>query len=160
MRIRVLAVGTRMPDWVNTGVKEYQKRLPREWRFEWLELPLGPRGRSQGGKSQDNSKAILAEGKSMLAAIDKNDKVIALEVKGKNWSTEQVSKELSSWQMSGQDIVILIGGPDGLAQSCIDRASQYWSLSALTLPHPLVRIILTEQLYRGWTLLNNHPYHK
>lgn len=155
MHIRVLAVGTRMPDWVNTGVKEYQKRLPREWRFEWLELPLGPRGRSQ-----DKRKAISVEAKSMLAAISKNDKVIALELKGKSWSTEQVSQALSNWQMSGQDIVILIGGPDGLAQSCIDRANQSWSLSALTLPHPLVRIILTEQLYRGWTLLNNHPYHK
>jgi 23S rRNA (pseudouridine1915-N3)-methyltransferase len=155
MRIKVLAVGTRMPDWVTSGVKEYQKRFPREWRFECIELPLGARS-----KSQDVHKAIQAEGKSMMTAINNTDHVIALDVKGKNWDTGQLSARLADWQMSGQDVVLLIGGPDGLCPSCLERANQRWSLSALTLPHPLVRIILTEQLYRAWTLLNNHPYHK
>lgn len=155
MRIRVIAVGTRMPTWVSAGIQEYQKRLPREWRFEWIELPLGGRG-----KSQDVAKAIEAEGKAMLAAIGKNDRVVALDVQGKPWDTPQVSAQLADWQMAGQDLSLLIGGPDGLSPSCLQLSGQRWSLSPLTLPHPLVRIILVEQLYRAWSLLNNHPYHK
>ncbi len=155
MRIRALAVGTRMPSWVAAGVDEYQKRLPREWKFEYVELPLGQRG-----KSQDVAKAIQVEGESILSAIGTQDKVIALDVKGKNWSTEHLSQQVADWQMLGQDIVLLIGGPNGLSDACLERADQKWSLSALTLPHPLVRIVLVEQLYRAWSLLNNHPYHK
>ncbi|MGH1441164.1 MAG: 23S rRNA (pseudouridine(1915)-N(3))-methyltransferase RlmH [Cellvibrionaceae bacterium] len=155
MKLRAIAIGTKMPSWVIQGVGEYQKRLPREWKFEWLELPLGQRG-----KSSDVEKAIRIEGESILSSIGSSEKVIALEVKGKNWSTEQLAKEVSAWQMSGQDIVLLIGGPNGLSQDCRDRADVLWSLSPLTLPHPLVRILLTEQLYRAWTLINNHPYHK
>ena len=155
MRVKVIAVGTRMPEWVTSGVREYQKRLPREWRFEWLELPLGGRG-----KSRDVNKAVLSEGQSILAAIGKQDRIIALDVKGKPWDTPQLSSQLSNWQMAGQDVSLLIGGPDGLSAECLQQASQRWSLSPLTLPHPLVRIILIEQLYRAWSLLNNHPYHK
>jgi len=144
-----------MPSWVLQGVGEYQKRLPREWRFEWLELPLGQRG-----KSQDVDKAIRIESESILSAVNSSEKVVALEVKGKVWSTEQLAEHVKDWQMSAQDIALLIGGPNGLSQACRDRADTLWSLSALTLPHPLVRILLTEQLYRAWTLINNHPYHK
>ncbi len=155
MHIRVLAVGTKMPSWVAQGVHEYQKRLPREWKFDWVELAVGHRG-----KSQDVNKAIEAEGDAMMAAIKAGEHVIALDVKGKVWSTEQLSAQASQWQMSGQDVALLIGGPDGLSAKCLNRASQRWSLSALTLPHPLVRIVLVEQLYRSWSMLNNHPYHK
>ncbi len=155
MRIRVLAIGTRMPGWVNDGVIEYQKRLPREWKFEWVESPLGQRN-----KSQSITKAIYSEGEAMLAAIGSQERVVALDTKGKSWSTEQLSEELADWQMLGQDVALLIGGPDGLSSACLERANRCWSLSALTLPHPLVRIVLVEQLYRGWSILNNHPYHK
>ena len=155
MHVRVLAVGTKMPSWVIQGVEEYQKRLPREWKFEWIEFAIGHRS-----KSQDVSKAIESEGNAMLSAIHAQEHVIALDVKGKAWSTEQLSSETSQWQMSGQDIALLIGGPDGISPACLARANQRWSLSALTLPHPLVRIVLVEQLYRSWSLLNNHPYHK
>ncbi len=155
MHVRVLAVGTKMPSWVIRGVEEYQKRLPREWKFEWIEFAIGHRS-----KSQDVNKAIELEGNAMLSAIHTQEHVIALDVKGKVWSTEQLSSETSQWQMSGQDVALLIGGPDGISPACLARANQRWSLSALTLPHPLVRIVLVEQLYRSWTLLNNHPYHK
>ena len=155
MHIRVLAVGTKMPAWVDSGVQEYQKRLPREWKFDWVELAVGHRG-----KSQAIHKAIDAEGEAMLAAIKPKEHVIALDVKGKVWSTAQLAQQASQWQMSGQNVALLIGGPDGLSSKCLSRANQRWSLSALTLPHPLVRIVLVEQLYRSWTLLNNHPYHK
>lgn len=155
MHVRVLAVGTKMPSWVIQGVEEYQKRLPREWKFEWIELAIGHRS-----KSQDVARAIESEGNAMLAAINLQEHVIALDVKGKVWSTNDLSTETSKWQMSGQDMALLIGGPDGISPACLARANQRWSLSALTLPHPLVRIVLVEQLYRSWSLLNNHPYHK
>jgi 23S rRNA (pseudouridine1915-N3)-methyltransferase len=155
MHIKVVTIGTKMPAWVDSGVAEYQKRLPREWRFEWKMLPLGQRS-----KSQSVSKVIEDEGDAILSVIDEKDYVVALEVKGKAWSTEGLAKEMARWQMDALNIVLLIGGPDGLSRRCLERAQQKWSLSALTLPHPLVRVLLTEQLYRAWTLLNNHPYHK
>ncbi|WP_299982404.1 23S rRNA (pseudouridine(1915)-N(3))-methyltransferase RlmH [uncultured Pseudoteredinibacter sp.] len=155
MRTRIIAVGTKMPAWVETGYKDYAKRLPRDFPVEVLELPLGPRG-----KNASIEKAIAKESEAMLAAIPDGDKVIALDVKGKPWSTEQLADKLAGWRMDGNNYSLLIGGPDGLSQQCLQRADVRWSLSALTLPHPLVRIVLIEQLYRAWTILNNHPYHK
>lgn len=155
MRFKIIAVGTKMPAWVEEGYREYAKRLPRDFSLEVLELPLGPRG-----KSSSVAKAIAKEGEQMMAAIPKGDKVIALDVKGKPWSTEKLADNLANWRMESSNYSVLIGGPDGLAPECLARADAKWSLSALTLPHPLVRIVLAEQLYRAWTILNNHPYHK
>jgi len=155
MRIRIVAIGTRMPAWVYQGVGEYDKRLPRELRIEWKELPLAPRAKgSRPGQLRDK------EGEQMLRAIPGGDRVIALDVGGKSLSTEQLARELSNWQMSGENYSLLIGGPDGLAQACLARADWRWSLSDLTLPHPLVRVIIAEQLYRAWTITVNHPYHR
>ncbi len=95
-----------------------------------------------------------------MTALPENDHVVALEVGGRNWSTEQLADQLKNWQASGRDVSLLIGGPDGLARECQQRADQHWSLSSLTLPHPLVRIMVAEQLYRAWTVLQNHPYHR
>lgn len=155
MRFKMIAVGTKMPAWVTTGFNEYAKRLPRDFSLEVVELPMGPRG-----KNASLAKAIAKEGEMMLAAIPKGDKVIALDVLGKPWSTEKLADNLANWSMESNNYSILIGGPDGLAPECLARAHAKWSMSALTLPHPLVRIVLAEQLYRAWTLLNNHPYHK
>lgn len=155
MRIKIIAVGTRMPAWVEQGYGEYAKRLPRDFAVEVVELPLGPRG-----KNAPVQKAIAKEGEQILAAIPAGDRVIALDVKGKPWSTEQLAGNLAGWRMEGDNVSLLIGGPDGLAPECLARAQARWSLSALTLPHPLVRIVLIEQLYRAWTILHNHPYHK
>lgn len=155
MRTRIIAVGTKMPAWVEQGYKDYAKRLPRDFSVEVVELPMGPRG-----KNAPVAKAIAKEGQQMLAAIPAGDKVIALDVKGKPWSTEQLAGNLENWRMDGFNYSLLIGGPDGLAPECLAKADLKWSLSALTLPHPLVRIVLIEQLYRAWTILNNHPYHK
>ncbi len=155
MRTRIIAVGTKMPAWVETGYQEYAKRLPRDFSVEVVELALGARG-----KNASVEKAIAKEGEQMLAAIPAGDKVIALDVKGKPWSTETLADNLSKWRMDGGNYSLLIGGPDGLAKPCLDRADAKWSLSPLTLPHPLVRIVVIEQLYRAWTILNNHPYHK
>jgi 23S rRNA (pseudouridine1915-N3)-methyltransferase len=155
MRVKIIAVGTKMPAWVETGYQEYAKRLPRDFQVQVQELPLGPRG-----KNASVQKAIAKEGEMMMAAIPAGDKIIALDVLGKPWSTETLAKNLSDWRMEGGNYSILIGGPDGLAPPCLQMAHARWSLSALTLPHPLVRIVLIEQLYRAWTILNNHPYHK
>ena len=155
MKIRLLAVGGKMPAWVSQGFNEYSKRLPAEMSFELVELPLGHRG-----KGADKARAIKQEGDAMLAAIPKNDRVIALEVQGKSWSTEQLAEHIRDWQMDGRNISLLVGGPDGLDPRCVQLADQKWSLSALTLPHPLVRVILAEQVYRAWTVIQGHPYHK
>ncbi|WP_293264575.1 23S rRNA (pseudouridine(1915)-N(3))-methyltransferase RlmH [Neptunomonas sp.] len=155
MKIRLLAVGGKMPDWVAVGFNEYSKRLPHEMTLELVELPLGHRG-----KGADMARAIRQEGDAMLAAMPKGDRVIALEVEGRSWSTEQLAAKVSEWQMDGRNISLLVGGPDGLDPRCVALADQKWSLSGLTLPHPLVRVILAEQVYRAWTIIQGHPYHK
>lgn len=155
MRISVIAVGTRMPGWVYQGVEEYHKRLPRELGVEWKELPLATRGK--GSRSE---QLVEKEGEQILRAIPPGDRVIALDVRGKSFSTPQLAERLSAWQMSGDNYSLLVGGPDGLSRACLERAELRWSLSDLTLPHPLVRVILAEQLYRAWTITVNHPYHR
>jgi len=155
MRISIIAVGTRMPAWVNQGVEEYARRLPRELKPVWREIPLAKRGKDAAAQHLS-----AAEGEQILKAIAAGERVIALDVAGKRVSTEQFAQQLAAWQMSGDNYNFLIGGPDGLSPACLERADQRWSLSDLTLPHPLVRVLLTEQLYRAWTITVNHPYHR
>ncbi|TPE48730.1 23S rRNA (pseudouridine(1915)-N(3))-methyltransferase RlmH [Maribrevibacterium harenarium] len=155
MRIRIIAVGTKMPKWVTEGYDEYAKRLPKDFALEVVELPM-----AQRSKNSDIAKAIRKEGDAMLAAIPPGDRVIALEVLGKAWSTHDLAAQTEQWRMEGHNVTLLIGGPDGLDPRCSNRADQKWSLSNLTLPHPLVRVLLAEQIYRAWTLMNNHPYHR
>ncbi|MEZ5504242.1 MAG: 23S rRNA (pseudouridine(1915)-N(3))-methyltransferase RlmH [Halioglobus sp.] len=155
MRIRIIAVGTRMPGWVSEGIAQYSKRLPRELKLHWCEIPLARRT-----KESPALQASAMEGEQMLKAIPSGERVIALDVEGKRLSTEQVASQLQSWQMSGANYNFLIGGPAGWSSECLARADQRWSLSNLTLPHPLVRVLLAEQLYRAWTITVNHPYHR
>lgn len=156
MRIRILAVGQKMPAWVNEGVAEYSKRLPPEIKLEFVEIPLGAR---QQGKS--GVKAMQQEAAAIQAKLKKGqERIIALDVQGKIWSSETLSTKLADWQMQGGDLALLIGGPDGLSPEVLNLAEERWSLSKLTLPHPLVRVILAEQIYRAWTLLVGHPYHR
>ncbi len=155
MRISIVAVGTKMPAWVTQAVEEYCRRLPREFKLQWREIPLARR--NQGDKP---TQLCEREGEQLLKAIPGGDKVIALDVQGKRVSTGQLAQQLEAWQMSGENYSLLIGGPDGLSPACLERASARWSLSDLTLPHPLVRVLLAEQLYRAWTITVNHPYHR
>ncbi|WP_421854058.1 23S rRNA (pseudouridine(1915)-N(3))-methyltransferase RlmH [Marinomonas sp.] len=155
MRVRLIAVGNKMPKWVAEGYDEYAKRLPKDFALELVEIPMSSRG-----KNTDIPKAIRKEGDSMLEAIPSGDKVIAMEVLGKEWSTDQLADQTEQWRMDGYNVSLLVGGPDGLDPRCTARADQTWSLSRLTLPHPMVRVILAEQIYRAWTLMNNHPYHR
>jgi 23S rRNA (pseudouridine1915-N3)-methyltransferase len=155
MLIRVLAVGTRMPPWVEAGIGDYTRRLAPELRWQIEELPLGRRT-----ANEDATRAIADEGRRMLMAIGTDDYVVALETGGKSFSTEQLAQWLSERLGDGREVLFLIGGPDGLAPECVKRANLRLSLSALTLPHALVRVVLAEQIYRAMSVLKGHPYHR
>jgi 23S rRNA (pseudouridine1915-N3)-methyltransferase len=155
MLIRILALGNRMPSWVNEGYQEYAKRFPPSCTLELVEIPAEKRT-----KQSDIARITEREGQKLLSQIKPGNRVIALDVKGQSWSTEKLADNLKNWHMEGRNIDLLIGGPDGLAAECIQKADTKWSLSPLTLPHPLVRIVLAEQLYRALTILQNHPYHR
>jgi 23S rRNA (pseudouridine1915-N3)-methyltransferase len=153
MLLRIIAVGTRMPEWVAIAVRDYARRMPKECRLEVTEIDLARRG-------SDIARATKEEGARQLAAVGARDRVIALCVEGKQWSTPELAQRLGQWRNEGRDISFLIGGPDGLDPACLERAEFRWSLSALTYPHALVRVVLAEQLYRAWTILQGHPYHR
>ena len=144
-----------MPAWVEQGCHEFLRRFPPDLAVSFHEIPAGKRG-----KNADIARILDKEGEQTLQAIGKGDRVVTLEVNGRPWDTPTLAKQLGDWQMDGRNVSLLIGGPEGLAPACLARADQRWSLSALTLPHPLVRIIVAEGLYRAWTLTQNHPYHR
>ncbi len=155
MHIRLIAIGNKVPQWVEEGSREYFKRLPKEFAFELVEIAPGHRG-----KNADIDRLLRAEGEAMLKQVAPSDWVVALEVTGKNWSSEQFAQNLRRWQMDGANVVFLIGGPEGLSPECKARANQNWSLSNLTMPHPLVRVVFAEALYRAWSISIGHPYHR
>ncbi len=155
MKLRILAVGHNMPNWINAGVDEYLKRMPRDCRLELLEITPIKRN-----KSTPIAKAMQLEAQAIEKHLDESQHTIALEVLGQPWSTEQLAKKMSTWQQTGRHLNFIIGGADGLTPELSNQANEKWSLSNLTLPHPLVRVLLAEQLYRAWSLLNNHPYHR
>jgi 23S rRNA (pseudouridine1915-N3)-methyltransferase len=155
MKCRLIAAGTRLPDWVNAGFLEYQKRLRAPLVLELGEIPVATRR-----AGENPQRAVAREGANMLAALGPKDHVVALEVSGTQRSTEAVSVWLAERLRAAKPLALLIGGPDGLATECIERADESWSLSPLTLPHALVRIVVAEQLYRAMSLLAGHPYHR
>lgn len=144
-----------MPDWVNKGFSEYAKRLPHHIQLELCEVALLKRS-----KSADNIKLIEKEGLAMLHHIPDHSHVIALDVKGKRYTSEKLAIKLNECLASTPCLCLLVGGPEGLAPVCRTKINESWSLSDLTLPHPLVRIVLAETLYRAWTITTGHPYHK
>jgi len=129
--------------------------MPPECRIHLIEVPPNKRTRNS-----DISRVIEEEGERLLAAVPARAQLIAMDITGKQWSTEQLSDNMARWMGEGRDIALLVGGPDGLSEKCKTRAELRWSLSSLTLPHPLVRIVIAEQIYRAWTLLKGHPYHR
>lgn len=155
MKIRLIAVGNKMPDWVEKGVAEYQKRLPSDFSLSITEVPLANRS-----KNSPIAAAMGKEAKALLEACGKNDYVVALDVEGQGLSTPALAEQFNKVRDNGQNISLLVGGPDGLTKECLESADARWSLSALTFPHPIVRVVLVEQIYRVWSILNNHPYHR
>lgn len=155
MQMHLLAAGTRLPAWINEGFNDYATRLPPECRLILKEIPLGASRRSG-----DSVKAVAEEGARMAASIPDGAHVIALDVRGQAFGTEVLADKLNRWLQDGRNLALLVGGPDGLAPECLKRAETRWSLSPLTLPHGLVRIVVAEQLYRAWSILKHHPYHR
>ena len=155
MKCRLIAAGTRLPDWVNAGFREYQKRLRAPLVLELLEIPVATRR-----AGEDPQRAVAHEGAAMLAALSRDDYVVALELSGRSMSTVELKDWLQQRLEDGRPLAMLIGGPDGLAAPCLQRANHLWSLSALTLPHALVRIVVGELIYRAMCLRAGHPYHR
>ena len=155
MKITLIAVGTKMPSWVTAAYTEYSKRLPSEFILRLLEIPAAKRT-----AKADIQRLTLQEGERICAAIPQGDYVVALTERGKLWNTQELAGQIKIWQQMGRNVTLLVGGPEGLAQQCLDRAHLQWSLSPLTWPHPLVRVMIAEQLYRAWTVVTGHPYHR
>jgi len=151
MRAWLIAVGERMPAWVQAGYAEYAKRLSRELPLQLVEIST---------RTRDPARLVAEEGAALLGAIPKGAHVVALDGRGKTWSSEELAAQLARWRMQGKDLAFLIGGADGLAPAVLERADQHWSLGPLTFPHPLVRIVVAEQLYRASSQLAHHPYHR
>lgn len=155
VKIHLIAVGERMPRWVDEGYTEYAVRLPPECALRLVEIPTGRRG-----KGADIERLVRQEGDRMLSTVPRDAVVWALDERGQSWSSRELADHLAIWLREGRDLALLVGGPEGLASTCRTRAHGLWSLSRLTLPHPLVRVVVAEQLYRAWTLLTGHPYHR
>lgn len=155
MRIRILTITHKSPAWIQAGYEEYAKRLPNACQLELVAIPAEKRT-----SNADLQRIMEKEGEKLLQAIHPDHHVIALDVRGKSLSTEDLVLQMKVWQRDGRHIDLLIGGPEGLSPACLKRAHEKWSLSPLTFPHFIVKIIVAEQIYRAWSILNNHPYHR
>jgi 23S rRNA (pseudouridine1915-N3)-methyltransferase len=155
MRIHLVAAGQKMPAWVDEACGDFLKRMPPELRLNQVLIPTVKRG-----KNPDIQRIVRDESRNLLAAVPSGAQIVALDVLGKKVSTEKLSSILDNWMQQGQDIALIIGGPDGVSDELLQQAVLKISLSDLTFPHPLVRVIVVEQLYRAWSILNNHPYHR
>ena len=155
MKIHLLAIGERVPAWVKAGYDEYARRLKAQVRLVLREIKAGRRT-----KGADIARVVQDEGERMLAAIPKGTYIVALDRAGRELSTEELAAELRIHMVRGGDMVMLVGGPEGLSEECLARADARWSLSRLTFAHPLVRVLIAEQIYRAWSILNEMPYHR
>lgn len=157
MRFHLVAVGTKMPAWVADGYHDYARRLHGGARLELHEIPLA---RRRSDAPADIERARAEEARRMRAAIPAAAEVIALTVGGRAIDTPTLAQQINEWQRTGRSVAFLVGGPDGLERGLVDAADDVWSLSALTFPHTLVRVMLAEQLYRALSILHKHPYHR
>jgi 23S rRNA (pseudouridine1915-N3)-methyltransferase len=155
MRASLIAVGTGIPGWVQEACGDYFKRLSH-----WLPLQLVELAPGERGKGRDPARAMEDEARRLLAAVPRGAHIVLLDGRGRAHSSEQLARRMEGWRMQGRDLAFLIGGPDGFDDSVRAAAGESWSLGPLTLPHPLVRVVVAEQLYRACSLLANHPYHR
>lgn len=155
MKINLVCVGKKMPAWVNQGYEEYAKRLNKDCQLKLIEIDMAKRG-----KTSSPAKYKADEAKKIRSVLPKGAYLVSLDVKGKQPTTEKLAEKIDQWMHLGRDVTILIGGPDGIDETLLAESNEKMSLSNLTFPHPLVRVVLAEQIYRAWSLLNNHPYHR
>jgi 23S rRNA (pseudouridine1915-N3)-methyltransferase len=159
MKLMLVAVGHRMPAWIDAGFEDYARRMPREAQLKLVQVKPEPRGESTQTASTVE-RLTEAESRRIALAIPQNCFRVALDERGKEWNTRELSSRLAAWQMEGRDVAFIVGGADGLHASIKRGADFLWALSPLTLPHGLVRVIVAEQLYRAHSILKNHPYHR
>lgn len=155
MHIRLIAVGERQPSWVDSAFEDYAARLPRQWQFRMETIATAKRQKSSPVES-----AVAAEAEKILGKIKPAEHVVVLDERGKQFSSKELAHELDDWQTMGADVVFVIGGPDGVSKDVLGRANTRWSLSKLTLPHGLARVLFAEQIFRAWSLSTGHPYHR
>ena len=155
MQLLVAAVGQRMPNWVTEAWTEYARRMPPSLGLSLREISLAKRS-----KNADTKRLTAIESRALFEAMPNRARVIALDVRGQAWSTPKLALRLEQWMGDGRDVGFMIGGPEGIDARIMQKADDRWSLGPLTLPHPLVRVVLAEQLYRAWTITQNHPYHR
>ena len=155
MQIDLIAVGKRMPDWIESGIKEYKKRLPKQINFNLIEIAPAVRSKSDNAENYKQKEEI-----KILEAVSPDSIIIALDEHGRLISSQSLADQLQNWIDNQQHVCLIIGGADGLSKTILKKAHHTWSLSKMTLPHGLVRVIMVEQLYRAWTITQNHPYHR
>ncbi len=154
MNIKLITIGKKMPDWIQTGINHYQKQLPAQLNFSLITLD------AQKRKSKNIEQAKLLEGELILKASKGASLIIAFDEHGQQPSTKIIAQQLNNWQQHGEYVALIIGGADGLSNAVKTHANQLWGLSKLTLPHSMARLLAVEQLYRAHSLLTNHPYHR
>lgn len=155
MHIRLIAVGDRQPPWVDAAFEQYSRRMPRQWQFRLDPVATVPRAKKGGAR-----RAMSAEGEKVLGRIKSTERVVILDERGEQFTSAEFAARLADWQADGRDLAFVIGGPDGISADCMQRGDHRVSLSRLTLPHGLVRVLFAEQLYRAWCLASGHPYHR
>ncbi len=155
MHIRLLAVGERQPPWVDDAFGIYTERYPREWKFRLDTIATVRRN-----KNDKSREAMESEGERILTKLSSTEQVVLLDERGQQLTSKALATNLSAWQSDGRNLCFVIGGPDGVSESCRKRADMTWSLSRLTLPHGMARVLFSEQLYRAWSLQTGHPYHR
>ena len=155
MHIRLIAVGDRQPQWVDEAFQNYSRRFPPQWKFRLDVIATAKRKKAENAR-----RAIETEGELILGKLAGNEQAVLLDERGKQLTSKSLAGRLSGWQADGRDLAFIIGGPDGVSDDCRQRADFVWSLSDLTLPHGLARVLLGEQLYRAWSLASGHPYHR
>ena len=154
MRINLITIGKKMPNWINLGIEHYQKQLPSYYNFKITSLD----SQSRKSSSAENSKNL--ESKILLEAASESTLLIAFDELGKQQTSKKISKSIESWQLESESVALIIGGADGLSSEIKQKCHQLWGLSNLTMTHSMERLIVVEQIYRGYSLLNNHPYHR
>ncbi len=155
VQLRIVAVGTKMPAWVGAAVDDYTRRLPPEWRVEWREVRAEPRGASGHAGAW-----MQREAERIRAALPPAARLVVLDERGRDLDTRGLAQRVAAWRDEARPVAIVVGGPDGLDAALAREADETLRLSSLTLPHPLVRVLLAEQLFRAWSILAGHPYHR
>ena len=155
MHIRLIAVGDRQPSWVDAAFDDYAVRLPKAWQFSTVVIPVPKRSKSRPARA-----AMRVEGEKILSAIHPQETLVLLDERGRQLDSPQLGAQLQRWQSDGKDLGFVIGGPDGVSENVRCRAGFCWSLSSMTLPHGLARVLFVEALYRAWSIGAGHPYHR